>query len=465
MTAQSTAVSSLDDYYSRHEAEILEHFFTFLRFKSVSSEPEYKKECAACLSWLQGYLADMGFEAERWETTGHPTLFASWMGAGANKPTLLLYGHYDVQPVDPIELWDSDPFEPEIRDGQVYARGACDNKGQIFYAIQALRALLERDGQLPINVKLVIEGEEEMGSAGLQGILEARREDLRADYLAIVDVGLTAADQPAVTLGFRGIVTMDVVVKGTLGDLHSGSHGGMAYNPLHGLSELIAGLRDESGRVTVPGFYDDVDELSADERARYAFDFEDANYERDFGAKPTGGERAYTAIERQWIRPTVECNGIIGGYTGDGFKTVIPAEARAKLSCRTVPSQDPAKVGQLVAKALEERCPAGLRCSVTVHPGSGAAMRSGPDSRVVQAFAEAYSEVLHKPCQYILCGGSIPITADLAQASGSEIVLVGYHLDSDNIHAPNEHFGVQRMRHGFLTIARTIEILGKPTGT
>ncbi len=454
-------IDDLQTLYKQREKEALRDYFKFLSFQSVSSEQAYRPQTLACMEWLADYLRQMGLDVQIWPTSGHPVIFASYLQAGPDKPTLLIYNHYDVQPVDPIQLWNSPPFEPTIKKGQVYARGAQDNKGQCFYTIQALKIMLERDKSLPINIKLCIEGEEECGSAGLSGILPAKQKELSADYLAIVDVGTPGPSIPAVTLGVRGLVAMDVEVQGSNTDLHSGSHGGVVYNPIHALAEILAALRDPSGKIAVPGFYDDVAPISERERSQFALHFDSEEYQKTFETKATGGEKNLSPLERLWLRPTIEINGLIGGYTGAGFKTVIPAVASAKISCRLVPNQDPKKIGKLVSEFLKKRAPDGVSVRVQIHPGGGPALRANPSSKIVKAFAQAYSEVFQAPCQYTLCGASIPIVAELAAASRSEIVLVGLGLVDDQIHAPNERFGLDRLEKGFLIISRTIEILGQ----
>ncbi len=459
----STLLTKLDDlreYYKKHEKETIEDFFTFLRFQSVSSEPQYKPHIEKCAQWVLNYLNKIGFSTQVWETSNHPVLFASYT-AGPDKPTLLIYNHYDVQPVDPLEEWKSPPFEPTVRNGEVYARGAQDNKGQCFYTLLALRALMDRDGKLPINIKLCIEGEEECGSLGLSEILSKKKKELQADFLAIVDMGIRTPTSPAVTLGVRGIVSMDVEAHGTKTDLHSGSHGGMAYNPLHALVDILSKLRDKKGRIKVPGFYNGVQELNGDEKSRIAFDFDENEYVGSFGAKPTGGEKQYSPLERAWTRPTIEINGISGGYSGAGFKTVIPAKAIAKVSCRLVPNQNPEKIGKKVARFIERKAPDGIEIKVHIHPGGGKPIRANPTSKIVQAFAKAYEEVFNSPCAFTYSGGSIPIIQQLTDASGGEVVLMGLGLPGDLIHAPNEHFGLDRIEKGYLIIARTIELLAK----
>lgn len=460
MKNQTDNLDDLKSLYHRSQNEILEEFFTFLRFQSVSSEAEHQHQLIACAEWLIEYLKKMGFHTELWPTKGHPVIFASYMNAGPDKPTLLIYNHYDVQPVDPIDLWKSPPFEPTERKGEIYARGAVDNKGQCFYVLQALKLLLQRDGTLPINIKLCIEGEEEVGSAGLSGILKAKSKELQADYLAIVDLGIPDLRTPALTLGVRGIVTMDIKVQGSSTDLHSGQHGGVVYNPIHALIEILAGIRDKTGQVTVPGFYDQVRKLSKEELGRLKLDFDHEDYHRMFGAEATGGEQGLQPNERAWLRPTVEVNGIWGGYTGNGFKTVIPSAAFAKVSCRIVPDQDPKVIGKLVAEYIKSKAPKGIDVTVELHAGMGCAVQSEISSPVVKAFTKAYEEVFQAPAAYIFCGGSIPIVKELTDASQSKVVMLGVGLPDDMVHAPNEHFGIERLEKGALIMARAIDILG-----
>lgn len=446
--------------YQTNEKQILQDFFTFLKFQSISSEPDHKEETKKCADWVVDFLKKIGFTVELWETGKHPIIFASYLKAGHEQPTLLIYNHYDVQPVDPLELWSSPPFEPAVRHGQVYARGAQDNKGQCFYTLQALKTMIETQGSLPINIKLCIEGEEECGSESLSNILEIKKEQLKADYLAIIDLGMRSLGQPSLTLGIRGIVTMDVELQGASRDAHSGCNGGLLYNPNHALVELLAKLRDREGKILVPGFYDEILPLSQDECKEISWTFDAKEYEKDMGAMPTGGEKNFQHLERNWIRPTLEINGISGGYSGAGFKTVIPAKASAKISCRLVPGQDPEKIGHLVAAFLEKNTPEGIRVSVNIHKG-GTAVRSKADSKVVQAFAKAYTEVFGRPCEFILEGASIPIVTELAEACGAEVVLAGLGLQEDCIHAPDEHFGLDRLQFGYLTVIRALSLLSK----
>ena len=463
----SKVIDNLKELYAHHKEEVIKDYFKFLTFQSISSEPEYNNDLKACADWLEHSIRNIGFTVEQWTSSGHPVIFAQNLDAGPSKPTLLIYNHYDVQPVDPLEEWTTPPFEPTIRNGEVYARGAEDNKGQCIYVLHALKALKKKEGKFPLNIKLCIEGDEESGSRGLAEVLflnkDKYHEKLKADYLAIVDMGLRNKDTPAVTLGIRGICAMELTVQGSHTDLHSGSHGGIVYNPLRALVEMLSKLWKENGEVAVPGFYDDVVELTPEEKGLIALDFDAQKYQEIFGAKPTGGEHAYSPLERAWTRPTVEINGIGGGYSGAGFKTVIPAKALAKVSCRLVPNQDPNKIGPLVSTFLREQAPPGVEVTIPFSIGIGEPVRANPHSALVKAFVQAYEELFNKPCERIFDGGSIPIATQLAQASGSEIILVGFGLPDDQIHAPDEHFGVDRLEKGFIMMIRALQLLGNGT--
>lgn len=454
--------SSLDQFkqlYAQSEKQALKDFQDFLSFPSISSEMEYASDLKKCAQWLKEKMDSLGLVTSLWETSGHPIVFGENLAAGPDKPTLLIYNHYDVQPVDPLELWETPPFEPAVRNGQVYARGAQDNKGQCFYVMQALKLLKKTNGCYPVNIKWMIEGEEETGSAGLEGILGEKSQKLRADYLAIVDLGIPGPNIPAITLGTRGILTMDITVRGSGTDLHSGSHGGIVFNPIHALVQILSGCRDQDGRVAIPGFYDNVAPLSESEKEMLYLDFDKEEYFKAFKALPTGGEVQLSPLERAWTRPTLEINGINGGYTGQGFKTVIPAKASAKISCRLVPGQNPGQIGQLVAEHIKQLAPKGVEIEIKLHQGSGAASRSDIHSKGVQAFSKAYEQVFGCPVKYTFEGGSIPIINTLAEASGSEIILLGLGLPDDYMHAPNEHFGIDRLEKGALIMALGIENL------
>lgn len=450
----------IEKKYKEQEKQILDDYYSFLKFESISSEPAYKKQVEECCIWLQKKIESIGLKVERWDTNNHPILFAEYTGAGPDKPTLLIYNHYDVQPVDPLEAWKHPPFTPTLENGQIYARGASDNKGQCFYTLQALRLLMEANGKLPINIKWVIEGEEEMGSESLYEAIRTRRDRFKADHMVIVDMGIHNLQSPAVTLGARGIFTMDVAVIGSKTDLHSGSYGGVVFNPLHALIEILGKIRDSKGKIQVPGFYDGIKMLSKEERADLKMDFDLAEFQANFDTQPTGGEKEFTPWERAWLRPTIEVNGVTGGYSGDGFKTVIPAKASAKVSCRLVPGQDPKKVYESVKAFIEGNAPDGVKVTVNGHGCSGGVLSSSR-SDVAQAFSRAYATVFKKPCAFIMDGGSIPIITELAHASEADFALVGVALPTDQIHAPNEHFGVDRLRLGTEVIANALQELAR----
>lgn len=456
---QPIPLESLIEFYRKHEKEILNDYFEFLKFKSISSEPEFKEDTLNCAKWLKTYLTSIGFTAELWSSQGHPVVYAHHLKAGSSKPTLLIYNHYDVQPVDPLYEWKSPPFEPTIRGNQVYARGAQDNKGQCFYTLLALKYLLSKQNDLPLNIKLCIEGEEECGSTALSKLLNEKKTELKADYLAVIDMGIRGPDSPSISLGIRGIITMDVELEGSPCDMHSGSNGGLAYNPNHALVEILASLRDATGKITIPEFYEDIIPFSEEDKKKVSWTFDAEEYEKIVGAVPSGGEKNLQPLERNWIRPTLEINGISGGYQGAGFKTVIPAKASAKISCRLVPGQDPQKIGRLVADFIEKSAPKGIKAKVNVHSGGGCAVRSNPSSKVVQAFAKAFAEVFNTKVDFVLEGASIPIITELAKVSESEVALVGLALQDDMIHAPNEHFGLDRIQKGFTIVVKAIENL------
>ncbi|HSX04408.1 MAG TPA: dipeptidase [Rhabdochlamydiaceae bacterium] len=451
----SIELLNLKKWYDAHKEEIFSRFFTFLKFASIGTDPAYHEETKHCAEWLVDYLNQIGFKADLHETSVHPIVFATYLHAGKDRPTLLIYHHYDVQPVDPLELWQSKPFEPTLRDGAVYARGAQDNKGQCFYSLTAMEAFLTLCKDAKVNLKVFIEGEEESGSVGTAEFIKEHGDLLSADYLLVVDSGIPGPRMPAITMGLRGIVTMEATIKNSFMDLHSGSHGGVALNPNRALVQLLAKLWDASGKIAVPHFYDDVKKYSKEELAKLVMTFDKEDYERKFGVKAYAIEPGFSPRESNFIRPTIEINGISGGYTGKGFKTVIPSTAIAKISCRLVPNQDPDKIVKLISEFLLSHLPKGLDFKISDVHGA-AAFSSTFDSPIVKMVSKAYEEVLEKPCRFLVMGGSIPIVGDLAKASGAAVVVMGYGLDDDEIHAPNEHFGVDRFEQGFLTMARIL---------
>ncbi len=441
--------------------QIVEDFSTFLKFKSISADPVYKPQCHKCVEWLSNYLKNLGLSIELWEPDEYPVIFASHTEAGPTTPTLLIYNHYDVQPADPLELWKTPPFEPSIRDGKIYARGASDDKGQLFYVITAIKLYLKRYGHLPVNLKLLIEGQEESSSTVLSKIFITKQKELNADFCLVIDCNIPAENTPAITLGTRGICHLSLELTGSSLDLHSGLHGGMVYNPLHALVEMLTLLRDKKGRILVPGFYDDVVDLNHEQKKAFDLEFNQIEYEKQYVTTAIGGENDYTPIESALIRPTLEINGINGGYTGEGFKTVIPAKAYAKISARLVPDQNPEKVMSGIIKFLENHKPPGMSLSFRLDTNPSKALRCSPDSQIAKIVSQAYEDVFQKRCLKVLSGGSIPIIADLSQIVGAELLLMGVGLDCDAIHSPNEHFGLKRFEKGMLVIIRILEIFNE----
>ncbi|NGX38769.1 MAG: Succinyl-diaminopimelate desuccinylase [Chlamydiae bacterium] len=440
-------------WFAENREPILSDYFDFLRFKTIATDPAYHDECQKCAEWLVSYLQGIGLEATLWETSGQPVVFASHLEAGEARPTLLVYHHYDVQPIDPLELWKSDPFEPTIRDNKVYARGAQDNKGQCFYSIAAIKALLQSAKEIGFNLKVFIEGEEESGSSGTKDVFASRQQELKSDYLLVVDSGIPAKGVPAITLGMRGIITAEVKARGSNEDLHSGTFGGIVYSPLRALTEALSSLWDPSGKITIPGFYDDVKDYSKEELELIDTEVDQNRLQKEAGLRAFAPEPGYTIGQSGSIRPTVEINGLSGGYTGEGFKTVIPAVASAKISCRLVSEQNPEKVAASLKEYLLGKFPKGMEVEVEIDQGA-APFRCNQNSPIAKVAATAYEEVMGKPCKSIMGGGSVPIVSELAKATGAESLAIGYGLDSDLIHAPNEHFGLDRFELGFLTMGR-----------
>lgn len=445
--------------FKEQEKKLEEQFFEFLRYPSISADKAFRPELKACADWVEKFAKEAGFTVERYNNDNAPILLAENLSAGPTKPTLMIYNHYDVQPVDPIDLWETKPFTPTRKGNSIVARGAQDNKGQCFYVLAALRALYQKDGKFPINIKLLIEGEEESGSKSLPEMIKAHKERLKADYLLVVDVGMKNSLSPAITLGTRGLACFTVEVTSSHSDLHSGVHGGMVYNPLHALVELLASLRDENGRILVPGFYEQVKQPTADELSHISLDFSEQEFKEEFGCLPTGGEKGFSPLERGWLRPTLELNGISGGYGGPGTKTVIPAKAIAKLSCRLVPDQDPHTIAERIKRFIESKEAPGYSVRCEIHEGMGKPVRTSPNSKIVQAISAACEKVYHKKTENIYEGASIPIISELAAAAGAEVAFFGLGLASDKIHAPNENFGWDRIENGFVIMCETINTL------
>lgn len=431
--------------------------FELLRIPSVSADAAYKDEVVRAGQWLRDKLEKIGFTARLDATAGHPVVYAERI-VDPTKPTVMIYGHYDVQPEAPLEEWLTPPFEPTIRDGRIYARGSTDDKGQIYANIKGVELLLAR-GELPVNVKFFIEGEEEIGSPSMIPYLEAHREELRSDVIIISDGSRFAADVPTITYGLRGLSYVELHVQGANRDLHSGSYGGAAPNPINALCEIISRLKDEDGRITIPHFYDGVEPLTEEERGMWAtLPHSDQEFADSIGVSALPGEKGYTTLERIWGRPTLDVNGIWGGYQGEGSKTVIAAKAGAKISMRLVPGQDPDRVTQLIADYVPTIAPEGVKVEVRPHHG-GQPMRFSTQSPYITAASHALKKVFGKEAAFVRTGGSIPIVAAFNNILETEVLFVDYGLNEDAPHSPNESFALDDYFKGILTIAYLLEEL------
>ena len=448
-------LSEFTAWFESNEEKIQEDFFRFLRFRSISTDASYKEECLKAADFLSSFLKERGMTVDLLKSSGLPVVFAESQNAAIDNPSVLIYHHYDVQPVDPIDLWHSDPFSPRLSEGKIFARGASDNKGQCFITLTAISALHALAKDLPLHIKVFIEGEEESGGSGTGEVILARKDLLKADSLCVIDFDLPAADTPGIVGGYRGLAAVEIECSNSKGDLHSGTHGGVALNPNRILSQVLAGLWDEKGRVTIPHFYDKVESLREEERAKIDFSFDEELYKREFEIGALCKEEGFGSQESRWIRPTVEINGIWGGYTGPGFKTVIPAVAQAKLSCRLVSNQDPKEIEGYLQEFLEKNTPKGAEIKMKWHHGAKG-YKVGLSSPLTQIVIESMEAVFQKPCRNTLCGGSIPIVRELAEAVDGDVALFGFALASDNIHAPNEHFRWDSFKKGFITVARVL---------
>jgi acetylornithine deacetylase/succinyl-diaminopimelate desuccinylase-like protein len=432
----------LDERRERHLSDL----FELLRFPS-DSQQESAAGCRPCAEWLVDYLVGLGATAEVVETAGQPCVIGH-LGSDAAKPTVLLYGHYDVQPASPLDLWNSDPFEPVIRDGAIYARGANDNKGQFFAHLMAIDAM-QAAGGLPVNVKFLIEGEEEIGSPTMEAVLVERAAELRADALVISDTPFFDAETPSMVSALRGMLCGEIIFKGPSRDLHSGSEGGRFRNPINAIARLVAGMHDEQGRVTIPGFYDAVRPIDeATRQAWAALAFDESAYATSLGVEAlAGGELGYSALERTWARPTLDCNGIDGGYTGQGVKMVLPSQAVAKFSVRSVADQEPAALADALETYVRQHTPIGIT-SETVIFSHSRPVQFRTDTPAFQAAVAAMTDAFGKKPVIVHEGASIPITEAFQRVLGLDAILMGMGLPTDCIHSPNEHFRLTQLHRG-----------------
>jgi acetylornithine deacetylase/succinyl-diaminopimelate desuccinylase-like protein len=450
------------EFVTAHEQDFLEDLKDWIRIPSVTTMSEHAEDIRRAAEWAKDHLKHIGMtRADVMETGGHPVVYAEWMGAGKNAPIVLIYGHYDVQPADDEEnLWKSDPFEPVVRDGHLYARGATDDKGQTFTQMKAIQALMQA-GNLHVNVKFLIEGEEEAGSGNLFPFIRANAELLKADVVVISDTSVLGLNEPSIVYGLRGIVYLEIEVRGPSHDLHSGMYGGVVHNPAQALVEILAAMHDKDGHITVPGFYDHVDTVDADERAELAkTPFTLDRLAEETGAPEPWGEPEYAMHERLGIRPTLEVNGIVGGWTGEGGKTVLPARALAKVSCRLVPHQDPHEIEDLIRKFVNSITPPTVTSEVR-------ALQHGPwalverTSPYMQAALRAYEFGFGSRPVFVREGGSISIVVAFQDVLKAPVILMGFGLPDDNLHAPNEKYTLEAFRRGLKTAIRFYEDIGQ----
>lgn len=457
---QSTLATVLD-YADENLATSRANLFDLLRIKSVSAQPAHAEDCVKAAEWWRDQLTGLGFQAAVRPTAGHPVVVGHLAGpAGYKGPHVLFYGHYDVQPVDPLSLWHSDPFDPQFVDGprgkRYVARGAVDDKGQTLMFLEALRAWHTAGGGIPARLTVLIEGEEEVGSVNLDPFLRENKDELTADVALISDTGMWDAETPAITTRLRGMTYAEVTLKAANRDLHSGLYGGSALNPINALTKILGDLHDENGRIQLPGFYDSVTPISNSQRAQWdALGFDEAAFLAGIGLTTPVGERGYSALERLWARPTADINGIWGGYTGAGSKTVIASEASAKVSFRLVPGQDPGVVMEQFKQFVNDRLPPGATATFADFaraPG----LEVNVDSAHVRSALEALAEEYGKPALLMGCGGSIPVVTSLRSILGLDSILMGFGLDDDQVHSPNEKFEEVCFHHGIRSHARLL---------
>lgn len=461
-----TELSPVLDRADQNLSASIDRMFDLVRIKSISTDPAFKDDCRKAAEWLVQELATLGFEASLRDTPGHPMVVGHHAGATPDAPHVLFYGHYDVQPVDPIELWEDDPFDPKLKElpgGRkiMTGRGTSDDKGQLLTFVEACRAYKDVHGALPIRITILFEGEEESGSPSLKPFLEANAEELKADFALVCDTGMWDTDTPAIAAALRGLVGEEITVTAADRDLHSGLYGGAAANPIHILTGIIAGLRDDTGRITLEGFYDGVEETPENIKASWETLGRSAEkFLGEIGLSEPAGEKGRSVLEMTWARPTCEVNGIWGGYTGDGFKTVIAAKASAKISFRLVGTQDPDKIRDAFRAYVTSKIPAD--CNVEFHPHGGSpAIQLSYDSPALTKAKSALSDEWANPAVIIGMGGSIPIVGDFQKMLGMDSLLVGFGLNDDRIHSPNEKYDLKSYHKGIRSWVRIITALAK----
>lgn len=439
-------------YLKENRSELLEKMNEFLSIPSVSTDSAYKQDVERAADFLVTYLQELQFEKiEKQQTSGHPLVYAEYNGAGHDAPTVLLYGHYDVQPVDPLEQWKSDPFKPEVRDGRLYARGSSDDKGQVFMHLAVFEAYMKTEGKLPVNVKVCIEGEEEIGSENLYEILHEQQDKFKADFAVISDSGMVAKNQPTILYGLKGFTGIEITVTGPDHDLHSGMYGGAVRNPIMAISHILASMKDEDEVITVDGFYDGIEPIS-DEEKELIKQAPSEDFVAATGIPETVSEKGYTPQEHTMGRPTFEVNGIYGGYQGEGTKTIIPSQATAKITCRLVPGQEPERIQQLLEDHVKKHAPAGVFVDVKKEKLSAKAYKVEPNHPLILKAAESYTEAFGKETVYVRMGGSIPVVEWIDAIYNIPIVLLGFGTPEDRLHSPNESFPLDSFDKGMETL-------------
>ena len=446
-------MNNVIDFINTHRDRYVEELKEYLAIPSISALPQHQADVQRTAEWSAEEMRRIGLQNVRLiETPGFPVVYGEWLGA-EGAPTILFYGHYDVQPVDPLELWESPPFEATVRDGELYARGAADDKGQVFMHFKAIEAHLKQNGRLPVNMKIILEGEEEVGSANLDNFVKGHRDELKADVVVISDSPMFDRGIPSICYGLRGLVYFQIDLRGTKSDLHSGSFGGAVANPAYVLANVLAQMKDRGGRIKIPGFYDDVRDLREEERDQWKrLPFNEKRYAKELGAPRLFGETGYSTLERVWARPTFEVNGILSGFTGEGAKTVIPAVAMAKVSMRLVPNQDPDKIAQLFEDYVKKVAPKTVDVKVTRMHG-GKPWMTDFDNRFVQAAGRAIEKGFGKTPVFNREGGSIPVVATFQEILGLPSVLFGVGLPDENAHAPNEKLDLGNFHGGIIASA------------
>jgi acetylornithine deacetylase/succinyl-diaminopimelate desuccinylase-like protein len=457
----TTLAADLDRFLTTGRAASRDQLFDFLRIPSVSARSEHNADTRRAAEWLASAMRTAGLSADIMETPGHPIVLGEWRGAGPEAPTVLVYGHYDVQPAEPLDLWTSPPFEPTVRDGKIFARGSVDDKGQLFLHVKAIEAHLATRGSLPTNVILLAEGEEEVGSANLTNFIQKNAKRLACDAVVISDSSMFAPGLPSILSSLRGLAYFEINVQGPAQDLHSGSYGGAVINPATALARIIASFHDENGHIAIPGFYDAVREWPATVRAQIKqLPFDENNFVHETGSPSLGGEKGFSILERLWTRPTCEVNGLLSGYTGEGAKTVLPAKAMAKVSCRLVPDQEPDEIERLMKAHVARVAPKGVTATVTALHG-GSPWRAELEGPLYDAARRALSAAFNREPVITGEGGSIPVVKDFETILGAPVLLMGFGLPGENAHAPDEWMSEDNFVNGTRAAAALWDELGQ----